>query len=172
MINLLPDKAKRAIARERRLRLASVFLLALALATGALCLFLLPTSILLDTYQAGDGIGQSAQTLVNERLAKTEKELATTKTVIDHLSKDSDARDYSSLIADLDELGGDSIRLQQFVFDEKNRLVLSGQATTRFELSAFRDRLEESDRFKKVELPLSDLALDEDPPFTFTLTLK
>lgn len=172
MINLLPDSAKRSNAWERRFRLASVILLALTLAVAAFCLFLLPTSILLDTYHSGDGVGPSAQSLVNERLAETEKELATTKTVIDHLSKDNDARDHSSIISDLDQLGGENIRLDQFVFDDKSKLLLSGEAATRFELSAFRDRLEESGSFKKVELPLSDLALDEKPPFTFTLTLK
>lgn len=172
MINLLPDHAKRTITLERRLRLAAVSLIILSLVIAALCVFLLPTSIMLDAYMGGEDTAGSSLSLVNERLAETEKELATTKTVIDHLSKPNESRNHSALIAELDQLGGENISLRQFVFDDKSRLLLSGEATTRFELSSFRDRLEESEKFKKVELPLSDLALDENPPFTFTLTLK
>ncbi len=172
MINLLPDRAKRIMSLDRRLRLLSVVLLMLSVVAAALCLFLLPTTILLDAYRSGDGLGGPAQTLVNEKLAETEKELANTKIIIDHLSKPVDAREHSSIVEELDQLAGETVRLDQFVFDDKSKLLLSGVAATRSDLSSFRDRLEGSERFKKVELPLSDLAQDEEPPFTFTLTLK
>src|SRR5690606_12168529 len=153
MINLLPDHAKRTITLERRLRLAAVSLIILSLVIAALCVFLLPTSIMPDAYMGGEDTAASSLSLVNERLAETEKELATTKTVIDHRSKADESRNQSALIAEFDQLGGENIRLRQFVFDDNSRLLLSGGAAARFDLSSFRDRLQKTEKFTKVEQP-------------------
>lgn len=172
MINLLPLPAKKMVRREQRLRFFSVLFLVLGIAAVVFGLVSLPTSILLEQRQSGEVIGQSSLQEIARDRAETEKELTTTNSIVEHLAKTQKVRLYSVVMKDIDQLGGEAVTVRQFVFDEKNRLIISGSATTRAALSEFRNQLEGTKWFKGVDLPLSNLTQESEADFTMTLTFK
>lgn len=172
MIDLLPTEGKKIVAREKVWSFLIVFLL---VATGVCLLatmLALPTRLLLSRYEASlSDLGGLADE-VQQRKADVEKNLKMTRDIIEHISKATTTLGHSTLIADLDRLAGEEVRLTNFNFDSKKKLVLSGVAVDRLSLSTFRDQLSGYDAFKSVELPLSNLVKDTEVPFSMTITLR
>lgn len=172
MINLLPTQAKKAVRREYSLRLVVVFLLALSFALFILLAMSVPTWLMLNYQVVGEDKDQVLLNEIAEERARAEKELSETQRIIEHLSKAQSFRSHTSIIETLDQLGGDDISIDQFNFDSKGKLELTGVASTRAALSSFRDRVDESDDFKSVDLPLSSLVQEIEAAFTMKITLK
>ncbi len=172
MINLLPTQAKKVVRREHNMRLVAVFLLTLSFACLILLLMSVPTWLMLNYQTIGEEKDQTLLNEIAEERARAEKELSETQRIIEHLSRKPSSRSHTAIIESLDELGGDEVSIDQFNFDAKGKLLLTGIASTRVSLSSFRDRVEESDDFKSVELPLASLVQDSEAAFTMTINLK
>lgn len=172
MINLLPTQAKKIVRREHNMRLVAVFLLTLSFACLILLLMSVPTWLMLNYQTVGEEKDQTLLIEIAEERARAEKELSETQRIIEHLSRKPSSRSHTAVIESLDELGGDEVSIDQFNFDAKGKLLLTGIASTRVSLSSFRDRVEESDDFKSVELPLASLVQDSEAAFTMTINLK
>ena len=172
MINLLPPKAKKYLIVEYRLRLLSILMLIVAFACLMALALSFPTSILLsrqtETLLANSDLNRE----LGEERVRIARELSDTRTLINHLSKEIKTKPYSEIISSLDGMAGVGVSLDQFSFDNRNKLIISGIATSRAELSSFKGRLEERSDFKSVELPLSSLVKDVDLPFSITITFK
>lgn len=172
MTNLLPTHAKKIVKREHTLRLVAVLFFTLSFACLILLAMSIPTWLMLNYQTVGE---KKDQTLINEiakERTRAEQELSETQRIIEHLSKKPSSRSHTAIIKTLDELGGPQISIDQFDFDAKGKLLLTGVSATRTALSSFRDRIEESDDFKSVDLPLSSLVQESEAAFTMTITLK
>lgn len=172
MINLIPPRAKKVLLTEYRLRVLSVVMLVVSAASLVALALSVPTSILLARQtQSFINNGDLTREIGEERKRITE-ELSKTRSLIDHLSRTVKITPYSKIISDLDSLAGSGVSIDQFAFDNRSKLVITGVASTRTELSFFRDRLEERKDFRTIELPLSSLVKDADLPFSITITLN
>lgn len=172
MINLLPTQAKKVVKREYTLRVMAVFFLTLSFSCLILFLMSVPTGLMLNYQTVG---GEKDQTLLSEiakERARAEQELSETQLIIEHLSKKPNSRSHTTIIEVLDQFGGEEISIDQFNFDAKGKLILTGIASTRASLSSFRDRVEESNDFKSVDLPLASLVQESEAAFTMTINLK
>ncbi len=172
MINLLPTQAKKIVRREHNMRLVAVLLLSLSFVALILLLMSVPTWLMLNYQTIGE---EKDQVLLDEIAAErsgAEKELTETQRIIEHLSHKTSVRKHTAIIETLDQLGGTDILIDQFNFDAKGKLILTGIASTRAALSSFRDQVEGSDDFKSVDLPLSSLVQESEAAFTMTITLK
>lgn len=172
MIDLLPTHAKKIVAREMRARLLAVFLFAMTGIGILAALLSLPTGVLLARYEATLEGSEGLADEVHKRKADVGRDLSDIKNLIEFLDKKTVSADHSSLISLLDRTAGEEVALTHFNFGGKKELILSGVASTRASLSAFRDRVSEQKDFKSVELPLSSLVKDTEVPFTMTLTLN
>lgn len=160
------------VVRERRLRFLSLLLLLMAVASLLAAGLAFPTGVVLNRYESSlIKLGALAEE-VEKRKGDVAKDLEKTRVLIEYLGATKEKPRHSSLITDLDHAAGEEVVITHFNFDSKNKLILSGVATTRDSLSAFRDRLEGHEAFKSVELPLSSLVKDADVPFSMTITLR
>lgn len=172
MINLLPPEAEKVWMREQRLRAAATFCLMAALVSLVVLVASLPTGELLARH--GESLAQddSLAQEVQARAEDVERELKTTRSLIEHLSQSSVSKQYSVLIALMDDLAAEEATLTHFNFGDKKELELNGVAATRASLSSFRERLENHESVKAVDSPLSNLVKDTDVPFSMTITFK
>ena len=90
------------------------------------------------------------------------------------LARQNISTSFSKVIEDIESAKGEGIVIKSYSFNRKNTgispIVVTGDAKTRAQLSAFRDALEMNPYFKTVTLPLSDLAKDSDIEFSITIT--
>lgn len=172
MINLLPPTAKRAWMWERRLRLFVTFCLLASFVSLTALMASLPTGELLKRHGQSLAADEGLAKEVQARAREVEKDLRSTRALIEHLSKPIEQKQYSVMVAKMDDLAGEDAVLTRFNFDDKKELELNGIATTRASLSAFRARLENHESVKAVELPLSNLVKDAEVPFSLTVTFK
>lgn len=172
MIDLLPTAAKNTLKREQRKRFLSGLILAFAMIGVVTAVSSLPTGLLLSHYEESVLAVGGLATEVAKRRSDVEKDLEVTRALIEYLSTKNQVKPYSLIVSDLDRLAGEDVFITHFNFDNKKKLVLSGLASTRSTLSAFRDRLAAHESFKTVELPLSSLVKDADVPFSITITLR
>lgn len=172
MINLLPPSAKKIVSHERKAKFFSVLCLGLSLAFVVSIVFSIPIWIVQD-YQLNTIREDKEFTVeVEEERKRREAENKEIQSIIQHIERQANSRNYTNIMAVVDELAGDSIRVDRFVFDEKNKLSLMGVASTRPALSEFRNQLEAHADFSSVEMPLSSLVNERDAVFNITLKLK
>lgn len=172
MINLLPPHAKKRLRREQLVRFVSLFILTLAFAGFILLVLSIPTWIM-QRYQIGSVYDSDEFTAnLRKEQRKLELESAEATRIIRHFGGSFPNRHHSDIIAALDEMSGEGVSINQFLFDPKGKLTLIGVAATRTALSDFKSALEADKRFASVELPLSSLVSERDAAFTVTLMLK
>jgi Tfp pilus assembly protein PilN len=172
MINLLPPTAEKSWVREQRLRAGVTFCFMAALVSLAVLVASLPTGELLARHGESLANDESLAEEVRMRAADVEKDLKTTRALIEHLSQPLTPKQYSVLIELMDALAATEATLTHFNFGDKKELELNGVAASRASLSAFRARLESHESVKAVESPLSNLVKDMDVPFSMTVTFK
>lgn len=172
MINLLPPIAKKRLRQEGFLRFISLFIIILSVAVLLLFLFSIPTWVV-QKYQLSSAKSAGTFTAdVESEQKRIKQEGVITQQFITHISGQKIPPSRTVLIARLDELSGEEVELNRFSFDSKNKITISGVATTRPALSSFRDRLAAEKGFSSVELPLSSLVNENNPDFTITLVVK
>src|SRR5690606_36400612 len=110
-----------------------------------------------------------------EALESAEAEIIAVNTLAEYIDEFDTAVRPLSLIDEIDALAGEEIRVVRYGFAQSARRVspftIGGVATNRSALTAFRDRLEETARFKEVKLPIESLAADRDVSFSIELTV-
>lgn len=171
MNNLLPSQQKKSNKREYTVRCLS---LSMFLLSGVLAVFVLlsiPSHILLSSWPDNIKKAASSARVTVDNYDELSEEVEAANALVGHLDEWEPERRFSEMIDILDEASGSNITISQFNFGEKNSLfTVVGNAATRADLSAFRNRLEENDKFRSIELPISNLA--EDTDLSFTMTIK
>lgn len=175
MINLLPPKGKTALRHEYILRVWTIYAVILTGICIAATALLIPTYVLINTQFHGVEGDNEKSAHAREAFAMAKEEITHANDIITQLTKPAHERQISKLITDIMTLNAASnITFTTFqVAEEKNLYTISilGTAPSRGSLAGFKTALEESNQFKTVELPLSDLARDVDLSFAITLTV-
>lgn len=176
MANLLPPTAKRQITKEYYLRVASVWMFAATAALLVLLVLLVPLYYLISLQLGAVENSFVAATASGDSFTEVGQEITYTNELAHELNRVVSLPSASSYLNALEQLTKDEINLTTVNIDRENGLVkaveVTGVATTRAALAAFRDRLETSDTFAEVELPLSNLAKDRAVPFSIKVTVS
>ena len=174
MINLIPPSAKKAIIREYYIRAVTVWM---ALVLAALCIvavLCLPAYVLV----------QLQETNVTSSFAKMQEDSGAfleASNVIEETNKTARSLDevYSiqpllPVIAHIQSLAPSGIIFDEIVISRAKdhsveTVTVSGEAATRESLASYRDALRSDEKFSDVTLPLSNLAKNEEVPFTIKM---
>jgi type IV pilus assembly protein PilM len=182
-INVLPHEDKKALVREYWLRYANIFIVFFVVATLFSVVLMLP-SYYVSTLKESIALDQMSS------LSATSKEVNTVD--IDAIATSINARvrllsaikgNYyvgTTVFGDMLATVPKGVALSQISYlekvDDKNTverdLALRGQALSRSTLSGFKQMLDNSSYFTKVELPTSDFLGKSNLPFSVSLTLK
>lgn len=171
MINLLPPEGKKGVLKNYWLRVVSIYFILCGTAffiTGAL---LLPTYfyILYQTQALGTVIVEEDVVSLKqiETDINTANQISTLLVSTPTTVRDSDILTEVLAFSDgLAEIGSINIKKDGRKISE---IVVNGVAYDRSTLVAFRDRAEQHQFFKEVNLPLSNLAKDQNISFSLTL---
>ena len=175
MINLIPPQAKKSLLREYWLRAVSVWLLLWSFFIVIGTFLLLPVYVLIGSQVA---VYEDSATAASERVTNYENVSTAlvqpsrqARFILDETTKPFFS-DYITLFKNLEGKGIDINKIH--LAREQNDVEpvsLSGVATDRQTLAAFRDRILALEVVSEVDLPLSNLARDKDIPFTISVTL-
>ncbi len=163
MINLLPEKEKIILRRERTYLILFV----------SLVLFLIGTCIIaIETFFAikilKDNLSIYSASMINqkefiEKIKKINFRLITINEIQNQYIR------INPILISLAEITPDNTKIKFFSFSgEKKEFKIKGWAKTRKELLEFQSNLEKSEFFKEIEAPLSNLFRQEDIEFEFS----
>ncbi len=177
MFNLLPIDFKEAIKKEYRMRKLIVILFFLIALEATFIIFVLPTwlssfyreRVITSQYEEMKGtLSNASTTSVNLDI----------KNINSKLGVISSSMEYPKLLPFIDVIlkqKNSSITIDQFVYSFIDKtsadLTIRGVSSQRETLVSFVKRLEETGVFKKVNLPIGNLAKDRDISFTLNLTI-
>jgi hypothetical protein len=171
MINLLPPQGKKRVLRNYWLRIVSVYFLLLGAAFLVCAVLLLPTYFYIS-YQI-NALSNSFEIENIEAQKQVESEIVK-------------ANEISKLLVSTPEVVNDSVIIKEVLMfseglasigsitvvkngREVSEVIVSGSAINRSSLLAFRDAAKEHRFFNEVNIPLSNLAKDQNIPFSLTL---
>ncbi len=176
MINLIPQSAKKQIVIEYWLRVATVWLVLLAVTAAIGGALMFPVHVLIKTQT--DVYRESANAAI-QKIAVFENVSADlvqssqqAKIVLD-TSREVPLSQYLALFGALET---DTLVLSGFLINRDKEGVgqvqLTGTALSRQALADFRDQLLDLKEVEKVDFPISNLAKDKDISFDMVVTLK
>ncbi len=178
MFNLIPENLRKNIVSEYRLRLVVVSIVFLILIQISFLIFLFP-SWLVSYYKEKDFSVQSDE--INKSLSALD--IASTTNFIKSLNTKlgiiNDTQEYPRFVPIVDEVLSKktaSIRISGIYFSDNSAttavLTLEGIGDTRESLVSFADSLKTIPHFKKVDLPISNLAKDKNIDFTISINIE
>lgn len=173
MINLIPPPAKRALRREYWTRITTVWLWLVVLVLAVSAIFAAPSFVLVSTQL--DAYEQQLQAAT--AAADEQDQLAAA--VQQSNSEAAAAYQLGTVTAFMphyDAITGvqpADVTLQNFIFNREEgvitNIVVSGSATTRRSLTSFSEALVASPYFVSADVPLADLAAQQDLSFSLTI---
>lgn len=173
MINLLPPEGKKRVLTNYWIRVASVFLVLIG------CSFLITTALLLPTYFylsfQGNALSRNFTTVEagSETYATLEKEINLANDISDVLLDEKIYIDVTEVTDQVMGFTSDKISISSVSISKTDGYIsevrVIGRAADRSSLLGFRDTVEAHELFSEVDLPLSDLAKDQDIPFSLKL---
>lgn len=176
MFTLIPKDYRVKIIRSYRTRLALVCVILLIFAVLILIGFFLPTYVNVSSeyktlVEQESTVNKSIATKNNDDLSKTIKNLTTNINFINRPDKSSMDEilkifDYENSNVKINKIDYKITTLEAYT------IVVSGIANNRKSLSDFAKDLEMEKSFKKVDLPISNLAKDSDISFVITISGK
>ncbi len=173
MINLIPPTAQQDVKREYWIRVVTVWLSMLGVASALAIVLYIPTYVLIQSQlvsytQEFDQINTESQAFRDARTA-----LAESNAIARALGVKNRIPSFTTIMNDLSATTGPGITLTGFEFitaeSALSKIQLTGNADTRTDLTRFSQQLQSDPRFSEVDLPLSQLAEDRDIVFTVTL---
>ncbi len=176
MFNLLPQKNKKSIKQEYKVRLVSVFLASL-IAVEIIFLSTLFPSYVLSVIDHAD-LSKRLESLKDTGLLENTDEV---RGKIEEINKNIELLKpapsnlfFNVLVSDLLSQSGSGIDLKGINYSQTSpanfEINLSGVASTRESLVAFVDRLESEEIFSSVDLPVSNLAQSNNINFSLYIT--
>ncbi len=178
MVNLLTEKDRIGLKKERKFRVINIALIIFSLSFGACVIALAPRMFLV--FIEHRGVSKQLDDLKNKPASidykNLESSVSLTKKQIDSAKKNLEGRSYLSKI--LPELlngkpRGISITNISFSKGEKeNTLYISGTADSREDLRQFSAILKSNMTFSGVDVPVSNFAKSTENDFSITLKLS
>lgn len=176
MANLIPQDAKKIVVREYWLRVASVWMFLLTVAGLIIGALMVPTYILIDSQHQALANRFSDARSQHDAFASATESITRANTLARYLDRSNNTITFIDLKKMVEASAGQAVTVQQYTFSQEpnkpSPLTISGVASNRTELIAFKDALLTQAVFSDVELPLSNLAGDQNVSFSMTLTVK
>ena len=178
MINLLSPIEKKKILKEYHLRLTIVVMVFVILIQVSFLIFLFP-SWLVSFYKEKDFSSQSDE--LNKSLSTLDISSTTSfiKSFNTKIGIINDSLEYPKFVPILDDVlakktGAIRITGMYYTVNSINSgtLTLEGIGDTRESLVSFSDSLKTIGYFKKVDLPISNLAKDKNIDFTISINIE
>lgn len=178
MFNLLPENLRNAVIKEYRLRLTVVVMVFVILIQVSFLVFLFP-SWLVSFYKEKDFSTQSDELSKSLSTLDISSTTSFIKSFNNKIGIINNALEYPKFIPILDDIlakktGSIRISGMYYTVDSMNSgtLTLEGIGDTRESLVSFSDSLETIGYFKKVDLPISNLAKDRNIAFTISINIE
>ncbi len=176
MINLIPSSAKRSIAFEYWIRVASVGILIICGILITSTILLLPVYVRIHSHiKAYAAVAGQEMEKANE-YSLSSATLIQTSVQARLLLSLKNEQSFSSIVDLLKNLENSSITINSFNLSKKDDALqpieITGKALTRQALADFREVLLVHEAIESVFLPISNLAQDRDITFTVSITLK
>jgi hypothetical protein len=177
MVNLLPQAAKRHLVVEYYVRVATVWFFLLTGAMVVLGMFLVPISVLVGLQLSAYDETFTRVSADNATFGDSEKAVLAANVVASELNRVTAYAPVLDLVSTVEGLAEhtisiDGVNLERSKAGAVETITVTGEATTRAALAAFRDRIEAEPRFKSAALPISNLAKDKDVPFSIAITVN
>jgi hypothetical protein len=176
MINLIPPTAKRAMRREYWQRVVFVWLILLSGVLLLIGVLTAPSFVLVQSQlQAYELQLQSATAVASSQDELTDV-ITTTNTQTQIAYAAGELPNISQYIQAVTDLVGTEVTLSQFDVQRDGSLVpeivVSGIATSRVGLTQFSERIEADPIFTEANIPLENLAANENIPFTLRIVIN
>ena len=177
MFNLLPESLKTEIKKEYHLRRAVVVFAFLVFIGGTFLIFLFPSWII--SFYKEKQISQQAEQNNQASLLTEVGEVNTNiKNINLELQTINASLEYKKIIPFINSVllkKTRSITLNEITYNssdpQNSTILIEGVSSTRNSLLAFVKSLEDSQAFKKVDLPISNFAKDRNINFSISLTI-
>ncbi len=176
MINLIPPKGHTALKHEYVLRVGALygFMFAGVFAAGAI--LMIPTYVLvssqLNSVRPDDEHVEETKTAYTEALAHIQE----ANTVMAQLRGGMPNIEISKVIEEIVRVAPKGVVFSTFKATREGGVLktvdVQGEAATRKTLAALKNALEASPLFETANIPISDLARENNLPFVITITLQ
>lgn len=178
MFNLLPDNLRNEIKRDYRYRLAIVVLVFVILTQVSFLIFLFP-SWLISFYKEKDYMVKNDEISKNISAIPVASTTAVIKSLNEKLLNINNALEYPEILPIIDQIilaRTSSIRIADISYtvnDSKTGVInISGMGDKRESIVGFTENLKKIESFKKVDLPISNLAKDKNIDFTISINIE
>lgn len=175
MINLIPPRARKQVIREYWVRVVSVWFVLLGTTFLIIAILDLPLLVLVDQQKGAYATSYGEAADLSAEFEAAQETFAATNATARLLARGGEPVTFSAYIDALEELRGASVTIEELRFGQESTGALAGisvvgEASTRQALASFRDRIEAHALFTAVELPISNLAKDEDIRYSIKVT--
>lgn len=174
MANLIPPEARQRIKRDYIFRLATVWSMMLGVVLVIIAVLLVPSYFLVSLQLSAYTNDNQAKIDDLNNFKEIETTVRTTNAISSLLNEPIQPIANTELLQTLWSVAENitlvSVKLQWNGMTVSD-IALEGIASDRSSLLAFRDALEAEAYFTKAELPISNLAQDENIYFSITLTV-
>ncbi len=177
MFNLLPETFKEKIKAEYKLRRLVLILAFVIFIQSSFLIFLFP-SWLISLYKEKEVASQIEEINKSSVAANANSISSIIKSTNSKLKVINNTLEYPRLIPFVDTViskKSENIHLIGILYSGTGRstatLSIEGISSTREALVSFVKNLEKSGMFRKVDLPVSNLAKDKDIKFSMSLTI-
>jgi uncharacterized membrane protein YciS (DUF1049 family) len=177
MINLIPHIGYEHVRKERRYRIFAVCAFLFSAVFIVCAIARIPTYILIRAQVQGFMREIQAQDEKVASVKQFEGEIERTHAILSQLKNATATIPASQAIQAVEAIATEGIRFKGFGVNEPDKkgvttMHVQGTADTRIELAQFKSALEKSTLFEKAEIPLSDLAREQNLSFSVAITLK
>lgn len=175
MINLIPPKGHKSVKLEYVLRVSATLGFLFAGVLVLLSVAMIPTYVLVDAQIEAFKTEKAQLEQSDETLFLADQEVTLTKEILAQMKRAPKHLFASNVIDEVRQAAPPSIRFTSFIIDTEagaiDDIKITGQAPTREQLAALKSALEATDMFDTAQVPIADLARDENLPFAITVTL-
>lgn len=177
MINLIPPQGQKTLKREYLLRVGAVYAFLLSAVFVSVTVLLLPTYVLVSTQlNTSQNESLKANSFENQfQIAEAEIKKAN-DIIVQLRGGPTDTMGISKFIETIRKIAPKEITFNTFQTKQDKTAPMSfqvqGIASSRNALAEFKSALEHLPEIASAEIPIADLARDQDLPFVISITLK
>jgi len=173
MANLIPPEAKKEVVTEYWIRVGTVWCALIGVAFLTLIALKVPTLVLIESQLTAFSGKYTEAINETEQFAHARAAIDDANELGALLSEDVRLVRLSELREIIDEIAGSAVTVKSFTFTRDGGVVesiaISGVGNTRTALAAFTKNLEAHPLFTRAELPISNLASEQDIAFSITI---
>jgi hypothetical protein len=178
MFNLLPENLKSFIHSEYRMRRLVLALLFIILIEISLLIFLFPTWLESNAKEKAitKQSEQASESLKNSDINPATVIIKSINTKLSVLNVALNYPKVTPFVNQILEKKSSTISINQITYNlvssSTANITVGGVSKTREALVSFVKKLQETNSFKKVDLPISNLAKDKNIEFTLNLSIQ